>query len=190
MEKSLIAISVVLTLASALPYIRDVIKGRTKPRVISWLNWSFLAAIAAFASFSDHQYPAAIMSFCAAIECIAVVILGWKKGDRHLESVDYISQIGVIVALVLWWIYNSAAVAIIAVITIDLIASLPTIKHAWQKPFEETWLTFLGSGLGAFFIILAAEEAKITSLANPIYIALINFTIMTIILTKRKAVHA
>ena len=52
LQTVLIILSSVLTGVAALPYLRDVLQGKTKPRVVTWLVWTVLSGIAAAASFS------------------------------------------------------------------------------------------------------------------------------------------
>lgn len=181
-----IIISSILTVAAVIPYIRDILRRKTKPRVVSWFTWSLLGGISAAASFAAHQYPAAILSTFSGIECLTIVILGFKNGDKHFELFDVGCQIGAFVGLILWWIYNSPAIAIVAAILIDFIAGLPTLRHAWRRPNEETWTTYALSGLGAAFTLAAVNDYMITSAANPIYLVLINATFTAVILFRRK----
>lgn len=179
-----IIISSLLTVACTLPYIIDVLRQKTKPRIVSWLNWSLLSAIAGAASFSDHQYAAAVLSFSATIETMIVVILGWKYGDRTIAKFDIYCQIAALIGLILWFVFNSPALAVIASVGIDLVATLPTLKHAWEKPYEETTITFALAGMAAVFTVAAAKEARITSLANPIYLIFINFLLAGILIGR------
>jgi hypothetical protein len=186
MKTAFIVISTLLTIVCTLPYILDVLKKKTNPRVISWFNWSLLSAIAGTASLSDHQYAAAILSFSATVETMIVVILGWKYGEKEITRFDIGCQLAALGGLVLWFIFNSPAIAVIASVSIDLVATLPTIKHSWQKPHEETWITFLLAGVAALFTVAAAKEVRITSLANPIYLVFINFLLAGILIAKRE----
>ncbi len=183
-ETLFIIISSLLTVACTLPYIIDVLRQKTKPRIVSWLNWSLLSAIAGAASFSDHQYAAAVLSFSATIETMIVVILGWKYGDRTIAKFDIYCQIAALIGLMLWFVFNSPALAVISSVGIDLVATLPTLKHAWEKPHEETTITFALAGVAAVFTVAAAKEARITSLANPIYLIFINFLLAGILIGR------
>jgi hypothetical protein len=186
MKTAFIAISSIITILAVLPYIIDVVKGNTKPRVVSWFTWVLLTAITAAASFSDKQYASAILSLTASIECLIVVILGLKYGDRKFTLFDISCQIGALVGIALWLIFNSPGLAIIAAILIDVIGGLPTLKHAWEKPYEETWITFMLSGLGAMFTVFAVNEVSITALANPLYLVIINFVFTAVLLSRHK----
>lgn len=186
MNHILIALSSIITISATIPYIVDILNKKTKPRIVSWFTWTLLTGISAAASLSDKQYAAGILSLSASVECLTVVILGLKYGDKEFTAFDISCQIGAIVGLMLWFIFNSPAIAVIAGITIDLIGSLPTLKHAWEKPAEETWITFALSGLGATFAAFAATSTRITAIANPIYIVAINFTFTTVLLVRHK----
>lgn len=183
---ALIVLSSILTVASAVPYIIEIIKGKTKPRVVSWFTWSVLTAIACVASFADGQYAGGILLLFATIETVSIVILGLWYGDRKFGRFDVICQLGAVVGLVLWLLFNSPEIAIIATISIDLIGALPSIKHSWQKPHEETWLTFALAGLGGVCTVLAATDWKVTAVGYPIYIAVVNVVFTLIILGRHQ----
>jgi hypothetical protein len=185
MKNAFILISSVLAIVNILPYIRDVFRKKTKPRIVSWFTWSLLTAIGSAASFSDGQYASGILLLLSSLETMTVVILGWRFGDKTFETFDIGCQIAAIAGLVLWLIFNSPAIAIIATISIDIVASLPTLRHAWKKPFEETAITFFLGSLAAFFTFLAAKELKITAIAFPIYLVLMNLLISTVIYARQ-----
>jgi hypothetical protein len=186
MRTVLVIFSSALVLTAILPYLADVVKGKTKPRVVSWFTWSLLGAITGVASLADHQYPAGVMGLISALGCMLAVIFGWKHGNRKFERIDVICQVAAIIGIGLWLFFNSPAVAVVATIIIDLIGCVPTFIHAWKQPHEETWITFFLSGCGALVTILAAGDFTITSIANPIYIVSINTALTALILGRHK----
>lgn len=178
MRTLLITLSGLLTVAAAIPYVVEIIRGKAKPRIVSWFTWSVLTGIACVASFVDGQVPSGILMLAAALETILVVILGLKHGDRTFERLDAYCLAGAAVGLVLWLVFNSPTIAVLASVTIDLIGAIPTIKHSWEKPHEETWITYSLSAAGGGITVLLAESWAATAVAYPIYILLINI-IMT-----------
>jgi len=190
MRNILIVLSSVVTIAAVIPYIVDILKRNTKPRIASWFIWAVLAGISAAASLSNKQYAAFVLALSASVECLAVVLLGLKYGEREFKRFDVRCLLGALIGLLLWYIFNSPEIAILADIVIDLIGSAPTLKHAWEKPAEETWITFALSGLGAVFAASAATTVRVTSLANPIYIILINLVFTVVLLSRHKIKRA
>ncbi|HSX08087.1 MAG TPA: hypothetical protein VLG11_04300 [Candidatus Saccharimonadales bacterium] len=186
MKTALIIISTILTIVSVIPYIRETLNGKTKPRIVTWFTWSLLTAIACAASYSDKQYPSAILMFFATIEALSVALLGLKHGDRKIARFDIVCQVAAIVGIILWLIFNSPTIAVAAAVTIDLVGALPTLKHAWQKPGEETAITFALAGIGGLCTVLAAANWKITAVAYPLYIFLINIVIVAFIIGRTR----
>jgi len=186
MKTVLIVLSCVFTFASALPYIRDIIKGKTKPRVVSWFTWSLLTGIAAVATFADHQYAAAVLLLFATFETAAITLLGLRHGDRKFERFDIFCQVGAIVGLILWLVFDSPAVAVVATVAIDFVGALPTFKHQWQKPYEETWSAFFLAALGAICTVAATTKWSVTAVVYPLYIVVANVVGCTIILMRTK----
>lgn len=184
MRSVLLVFAAILTVASTVPYVLDIIKRKTKPRIVSWFNWTLLTGIAAAASFSAHQYPSAVLTSAACIETAVIVILGLHYGDRKFETFDVICEIGAILGLILWIIFNNPLIAIVATVSIDFIASLPTLRHSWQRPGEETLVCFILAAIGAIFTILALHQPHISGIIYPIYILFINVFISTILIMR------
>jgi hypothetical protein len=185
-KTAFIALSAVFLLASAVPYLLDIVKGTTKPRLVSWFNWGLLTGIATAAAFADRQYPSAVLTLAAFIQVGFIVFLGWRKGDRKLEPLDIYCQIAAIVGLVLWFAFNSPLVAIVATTAIDFIVGLPTVKHAWDEPDEETLSTFVLVGIGGIFSVLALDNPHASGLVYPIFVVAIAFTYAAEIFVRRR----
>jgi len=169
-----------ITIIAALPYLNDVLKHQTKPRIVSWFNWTLLTGIATAAALAAKQYPSAVLTGAACVETIVIVIAGFHLGDKKFEKFDVLCQFGAIIGLILWIIFNSPLVAIIATVTIDFIAGLPTWKHAWESPDEETSSTFVLSAIGSGFALLALRRPHVSGLLYPIFITL--STVIVIVL--------
>lgn len=186
MQTLFIVISSLLTLAAGVPYFLDVLHGKTKPRVVTWFVWAVLTAMAAAASLSDHQYASGILTLSETVEISAIVAVGlMKSGILSIARFDVVCLIGALVGMALWWRFNSPAMAVLASIVIDFIGALPTLKHIWEKPSEETWVTFALSSVSGLFAFFAATSIRITELASPVDIWLLNGAFALFILLQR-----
>lgn len=179
-------ISSVLIIASILPYLVDIAKKKTKPRVVSWFNWGVLGAVAGAAALSDGQIPAAVLSFASVVEVMLVVVLGLYYGDRRFEWIDLFCQFGVIAGLVLWFTLDSPLLAIIVITLVDLVAAIPTYKHIWQKPTEETLAAFVICGVASLLTLLTITSLALTGLIYPVYILLANAAMAGMIILRRR----
>ena len=171
-------------MASVIPYLRDILRGTTKPNIVSWITWTILTAIATVAEIAAHEYTTAIFTSSAVVETSLVVILGLKYGYAKYSKFDVICQVGALSGFVLWWLFNSPALAVIAAVTIDFIGALPTVRHSWLMPSEETWPTYAFAGLGGLLAIFALTAYNWTSLSYAVYIVLINLVLSVILITR------
>lgn len=186
MHTTFLVLAGLFTVVSAVPYIIDILKNKTKPNPVSWLTWTILGVVGAYAAYSAGETNTAIFSLTTSLETLLIVILGFFKSKFKYEKFDIYCQVGALSGLLLWWIFNSPLLAIFAVIIIDFIGALPTLRHCLKKPFEETWQAFALAGVGGFFAILSLHDINWASFSYPIYIFLINIVYVAFIINGRK----
>lgn len=182
----LIVLSSILTVASVIPYIIGVIRGVTKPRVVSWLIWGILIAIISAAAFAEGQYATAFLALCASVGTLSVAVLGWKRGNRKINILDKYCLIGAAVGIYFWWLFNSPAVAVLIMIAIDFVGVIPTFMHSWKKPNEEVWITYMLSFIGVVCTLLALNDFRITAFAYPLYSLFTNLILALVIMVRRR----
>lgn len=177
----------ILTLLALVPYIIDVIRKKTKPNIVSWFTWTLLTSIATAAAFQAGEPEAALLTLANAIGTFAIVILGLRNGIAKFSLFDALCQIGALIALALWLILDSPAIAIVGVVFIDFLGVLPTVRHSWISPEEETWQTFFLSTIAPCFTIASLQAYNIENLLYPTYLLLADGAVMCVILYRRKA---
>lgn len=186
MKTLFLILASVITIVSVLPYLRDILKGTTKPNLVSWITWTLLTGIATAAQISAHEYVAAIFTGSATIETTAVVVLGIRHGYVKYTMFDLVCQVAAIVGIILWQLFNSPAIGVMASVIIDFIGALPTMRHSWISPGEETWLAFALASLGAAFGILALSTYNWVNLPYALYIVVVNMVIVGIIIGRKR----
>lgn len=189
MKTAFLVIASLITVIGVLPYAWDIIKGKSKPNIVSWMTWTLLTGIATAAAIAGHEYVAAIFTTSAVIATGIIVVLGLKYGYVKYTYFDYLCQLGAVVGIILWQIFDSPTIGVLASVTIDFIGALPTVRHSWQKPSEETWITYAMSGVGGIFAILALDTYNLISLPYAVYIVLINILLTFILLYRAKIVR-
>lgn len=177
-----------ITIIAVIPYARDILRGTTRPNIVSWITWTLLTGIATAAEIAAHEYIAAIFTAAAVVETGLIVILGLKHGYVKYTAFDIVCQIGAIVGIIMWQLFNSPAIGVVACVAIDFVGALPTIRHSWKDPGEETWSTYALSGVGGILAIFALETYNWVSLPYAVYIVLINAVLASIIVSRAKRV--
>lgn len=187
---AVLAVSAALTLCAAIPYIRDILRGTTRPRVASWAVWASATGIGAAAALSRGQWLAGLFLGACAAEDAAVAVLGWRHGDRGIGWLDGACAAGAAAGLVLLVLVRAPVQAAAAAVAVDLAAGIPTVRHAWAAPHEETWSEFAWCGLAAALVLAAAGSGQVTGAAYPAYLAVFDAGLVLVILARRRAVTA
>ena len=175
-----------ITLISSVPYLLDILKGKTKPNLVSWMTWSLLTGIATAAAISAGEYTAAIFTGAATFETTLIVFFGIRRGYVQYTTFDIICQVAAVVGIILWQVFNSPTVGVIAAVIIDFIGALPTLRHSWLRPGVETWLAFALAGLGGTFAILALDTYNWVNMPYALYILIINIITTSIIISRQR----
>lgn len=186
MREILAIIGAVIAALGTVPYLIDIVRGKTKPNIVTWLTWAMLTAISGAAALAAGEPKTAAFlfgnSFCTGL----VVVLGLKYGTAKFTRLDIVCQVSAVLGLVFWLVFNSPTIGIIVPLIVDFIGALPTMHHSWVKPAEETWQTFLVGIVAPVFTIASLTRFNIASLAFPLYLLVANTALVLIIVMRRR----
>jgi hypothetical protein len=187
----LTALSAVLGAASTVPYIRATFRRSTVPRIVTWLTWSLLTAVAGAASASAGDYPSAAFSLVGTVATGLVVLAGFRYGDRSVTRLDVVCLALVLTGFVLWLTFTLPGIAVAAACVIDFIGLVPTLVHGWRRPREETASTFVLIAVGGLCAAAASWGTwTVTALAYPSYVAISMGFCAIMVLLRRGTVAA
>ena len=104
MSKELLsAIAIALTLIAFLPYIRSILRGKTKPHVFSWVIWGTTTFAVFLAQLADDAGAGAWPIGISGLITIFVAYLAYlKRSDTTITRVDWIVFISALSALPVW----------------------------------------------------------------------------------------
>lgn len=188
MKDVLAFVAAFLMLFCTLPYIIDIAKGKTKPNIITWLTWSILIGIGAAALFASDETNAALLLTGDFVATFGVVVFGLWRGTVKIDTFDVLCQAGAIIGLLLWLIFDSPLIAIVATIAIDFIGTIPTLRHSWKHPEEETPITFLIGVIATILTLLSLKEYSVSAWVYPAYLLCSNALLFITISHGKKIV--
>jgi hypothetical protein len=123
------------------------------------------------------------MCTVALVFLLAVFGYGYKK----YGLLDGVCLVVALAAIALWQLTNAPIVALVLSVGADLIATVPTLAKSYKDPYSETPSAYL---LVVVSSILAGASTTLYDVPNliwPVYIGLLNATVLTLILLGRKA---
>jgi hypothetical protein len=96
-----------------------------------------------------------------------------------------ICQTLAIVGIVVWQVTSQPLFAMIIVMSVNLTAALPTFRHAWSQPQQETWQTFAISVIASAIVLASIAQYNFISLAYPVYFFVCDGAIAIVVLMRR-----
>lgn len=155
----LAVIASILAFIGNISYIKDVFKGRVVPHPYTWFIWSIVSLVT---FFGQWQKGAGIGALPTAIaEAFTIIIFVYAtyryivhvslgKRDRYrsasstlhpaihpVQKVDHIYLIIALLGLIPWALTKDPTISVIIVVTIDVIAFIPTLRKAKVHPETE-----------------------------------------------------
>lgn len=187
----IIVIGAFIGLLGISAYVKNTIKGNTKPNRVTWLLWSVAPLIATFASLSDGVTWGVLPTFMSGFGPLLVFISSFinKKSYWKLTKLDYFCGALSVFALILWLVTNEPNLAIILAILSDGLAALPTIIKSYKDPFSETITPYLIGGIYNTTAFLFVKNWEFTEFGFSSYIILVNIVIVSTIVFRRRALR-
>ena len=172
-------------IANTVPYVRETVRGSTRPHRGSWLIWEVLAVVACVAQLADGASWSALMTGTQAILTGLVFLLAIRYGEGGMSAGDL-----TLIALggggvIGWLLARDPVVAVECVIAADLIACAMTTRKICRDPHSETLSTYALASLGGALATSAVGMLDISLLLYPAYYCLVNAAMAILIYRQR-----
>jgi len=180
-------LALAVTLALFIPYVRSVLAGRTRPHVFSWLIWGFGTCAVASAQISaGGGYGGWVILVSGLISIYIGHIAFRHKGDRAIRSVDWSFVALALIALPAWALTDDPLWAVALLTLADLLGFGPTVRNAFQNPFDEpVWFYMLAAGRNAL-VVLSLESLSWTTGLFPVSIGVACLLMATLLIWLRR----
>lgn len=179
MSQYVVILGAALQLAGTWSYVRDTLRGDTRPNRMTWLMWAIAPLIAAAASLASGVSWAVLPVFMSGFGPLVVLLASFanRKSYWKLERFDYVCGAFSLVALALWWVTRLPDVAIACAIASDGFAAAPTLIKAWRHPETENAGPFTMGILNSLSSFAAIRSWTFAACAFPAYLVAANATI-------------
>ncbi|MEK7194585.1 MAG: hypothetical protein AAB660_02770 [Patescibacteria group bacterium] len=177
-------LSSAFVLLGALPYIRDIHKGKAHPHVLSWLGWTFITLLGARAMFAEGSTW--VVAILVANALNSLVIAGYsvikKVGVWSTGVYDYVFFGLGVLGLILWQTLNMPIVALICAILADLFFGIPTIIKTYKNPTTETPFVWITASISGLLSLFAIQVFVFHEVAYPLYLFIYDSIVLLLVL--------
>lgn len=171
-------ISAIVSAFCYLPYIRDILRLKTKPERASWFIWTILGSIAFFTQLAKGATNSLWLTGVETVGVTTIFLLSIKFGSGGFKRRDIIALVVAFMGLIVWMLTKEAAYALLIIIGIDGAGAVLTVIKAYEDPESETMITWLLAGIAGIFSLLSVGSLNMILLIYPFYIFVINFAVV------------
>ncbi|MEK7571820.1 MAG: hypothetical protein AAB553_06110 [Patescibacteria group bacterium] len=179
-------IAISLTFFGYIPYIRDTLKGKTKPHIYSWFIWASIGAIAFALQLSGGAGIGGFVTLTAVIIACIIFILGLRSGKKDITKFDTLCLVFALLALLIWIFAKQPVFSAVLLTAIEVVAFIPTIRKSWNNPHSETLSFYLMNTLRFTLAIIALQNYSILTTLYPAVWLLGNGAFSIILIVRRK----
>ncbi len=184
----LVLLSLVVSLAGSAAYIRDTLKGRSKPNRVSWFIWAVAPIMGAFAALSVNADAwATLRTFMAGFVPLLIFLASFINPNSYWKLTKFDMACGIlsVIALGMWLFADTPRLAILLLALGDLFAVIPTLTKAWKRPETETGITFVAGFVSCLLVIPSIPIWNIENAAFQVYLLIANGCLLFAVYRKR-----
>ena len=179
-------VAVILAFIGYIPYIRDTLKGKTKPHIYSWFIWGLVTAIAFALQISDKAGVGSLVTLAAALISFGIFFLGLRYGNKQITKSDKLFFFLALLSIVIWIFAKQPVISVILVSSIDMLGFAPTIRKSWNDPFSETLFSYLLNTFRHGLSIFALANYSIITWLYPVSWSLANGLFSLMLIVRRR----
>jgi hypothetical protein len=180
----------VTSVLEALPYVRDVVRGKTRPHRGTWLIWSVLSVVALSSQAADGGSWSIVMVAADAVFTSLIFLLSMRRGEGGLSACDLTVLAIAAVGIAAWALSSTAVLATIFVVSADTLAVGLMIPKTWRDPASETLALYVLASISGVLSALAVGALDLSLLLFPVYFALANACLAAVIAGRRSTLRS
>lgn len=174
-----------------LPYIANVLQGRSSPQRASWLIWATISTITFVSLVFEGAGPSLWFVGMQALGTTTIFLLSIFCGrGEYLSQSDYVILSAAAIGIALWLATENPAWSLAMNIAISALGGSVTILKAYRRPATETLATWVLLFFSAVLGLAATGGESWVLMAYPLYLATLYGAITVAMLSGRMTTAA
>ncbi len=183
MKGALSVLAGLLFIAGFVPYIRAIVRRKTKPAKASWLIWVTLDVVAGMGMFASGTLNYQIVGATAGAATVVVLSL-WYGSTPGWSRLDKFCLGGAVLGIVLWQMFSSPVLGIVTSAVVAFIGSIPTFVSGWKKPGNENKTAWTIYWISCVFAVIAIPHWTLADAVQPLMFFAVESIMMFILFVR------
>lgn len=188
MQETLAIVAALLAVVGNFSYLRDAIRGVIVPHPYTWFIWSIVSLVTFFGQVQMGAGIGALPTGVAEAFTVLIFLFSLKYVFRGsagpIRPIDHLFLVAALLGLIPWLLTDDPTLSVITVVTIDVIAFIPTLRKAWQEPRTERPTLFALNVARHILTLFALEAHNVATVLHSIAMIVTN-TLMTLFVLRR-----
>lgn len=188
MHETFAIVAALLAVVGNCSYLRDAVRGVIVPHPYTWFIWSIVSLVTFFGQVEKGAGIGALPTGIAEAFTIIIFLFSLKfifKGEAGpIRPIDHLFLIAALLGLIPWFLTDDPTLSVITVVTIDVIAFIPTLRKAWQEPRTERPTLFALNVARHILTLFALEAHNVATVLHSVAMIVTN-TLMTLFVLRR-----
>lgn len=178
----------VMSVADTIPYVRDILRGTTRPHRGTWLIWGTLAIVVVLSQRADGASWSLIMVVTDAVLTLLIFALSIRRGAGGVTRGEA-AMIGIAgLGVAGWVVADEPLIATAGVVLADLTGAALMVPKTWRDPGSETLATYAFASIAGALAAGAVGALDASLLLYPVYFFLVNGAIALLIVSRRRVI--
>jgi hypothetical protein len=188
-------IASILAIVGNVSYVKSTLRGQTKPHPYSWFIWTIVSLTTFFGGVQKGAGVGAIPTGISELGTVIVFVISLYRliKGRDVEqinkTIDTVFLVVALLGLVPWILTKDPTISVVTVVTIDLLAFIPTLRKTWAHPETENPLLYATNVCRHVLTLIALAAYNVATMLHSISMICSN-TLMVILIGVRRRVAA
>lgn len=187
MPATLAVIASILAILGNISYLRDVFAKRVKPHPYTWLVWTVVSGVTFFGQVAKGAGIGALPTGVAEAFTLIIFLYSLQYGFKHVTRTDTYFLIIALAGLIPWALFRDPTISVIIVVTIDIIAFIPTLRKTDRHPTSETAGLYSMNVSRHILTLMSIQSYNIATTLHSIAMICVNSYMTYLIVRKKKS---
>ncbi len=176
----------ILQLVASAPYVRDILRGTTRPQRATWTIWTTLSFVVLASQWASGATWSLLLVIGQTAACAVIFVLALRRGVGGVSRLELVLLGIAALGIAGWQIADDPVIATCSVVAADIIGMALMLPKTYRSPGSETVATFAIGGVSTLFALAAIESLTLALVLYPAYILVADVILVTLILVRRR----
>ncbi len=185
-------IASVFAFVGNISYLKDILGKKIIPHPYTWFIWSIVSMTTFFGGLTKGAGIGALPTGIAEGFTIIIFLFSlqylFDGRAKRIRKIDHYFLAISLLGLIPWWLTKDPTISVIVVVTIDLVAFIPTLRKTWRDPDTEKPLLYEMNVTRHILTLLSLNAYNIATMLHSIVMICANANMVLFIKRRRSGI--